>query len=54
MVAELIKAVAGKPKAKNDVLYYCVPAEPIDADFDVEYHKQILHDVSLKRLDTRI
>lgn len=45
MVAELIKAVAGKPKAKNDVLYYCVPAEPIDADFDVEYHKQILHDV---------
>ena len=35
MVAELIKAVAGKPKAKNDVLYYCVPAEPIDADFDV-------------------
>ena len=45
MVAELIKAVAGKPKAKNDVLYYCVPAEPIDADFDVEYHKQILHGV---------
>ena len=45
MVSELIKAVAGKPKAKNDVLYYCVPAEPIDADFDVEYHKQILHSV---------
>jgi actin-like ATPase involved in cell morphogenesis len=45
MVSELIKAVAGKPKAKNDVLYYCVPAEPIDADFDVEYHKQILHGV---------
>ena len=45
MVAELIKAVAGKPKDKSDVLYYCVPAEPIDADFDVEYHKQILHGV---------
>ena len=45
MVAELIKAVAGKPTGKDDVLYYCVPAEPIDADFDVEYHKQILHGV---------
>ncbi|SVB56120.1 uncharacterized protein METZ01_LOCUS208974, partial [marine metagenome] len=25
--------------------YYCVPAQPIDADFDVEYHKQILNGV---------
>lgn len=45
MVGELVKAVAGKPKSKDDILYYCVPAEPIDADFDVEYHKQILHGV---------
>ena len=45
MVGELVKAVAGPPKAKDDILYYCVPAEPIDADFDVEYHKQILHSV---------
>ena len=45
MVGELVKAVAGPPKKKDDVLYYCVPAEPIDADFDVEYHKQILHNV---------
>jgi len=42
MVGELVKAVAGKPVNESDVLYYCVPAEPIDADFDVEYHKQIL------------
>ena len=42
MVGELVKAIAGKPTADSDVLYYCVPAEPIDADFDVEYHKQIL------------
>ena len=42
MVSELIKAVAGRPQSDDDVLYYCVPAEPIDADFDVEYHKQIL------------
>tara|TARA_R110000744_G_scaffold149930_3_gene263112 strand:- start:424 stop:1653 length:1230 start_codon:yes stop_codon:yes gene_type:complete len=45
MVGELVKAVAGKPKSKDDILYYCVPAEPIDADFDIEYHKQILHNV---------
>jgi actin-like ATPase involved in cell morphogenesis len=45
MVAELVKAVAGRPKHESDVLYYCVPAEPIDADFDIEYHKQILHGV---------
>ena len=43
MVSELIKAVAGKPTNSKDVLYYCVPAEPVDADFDVEYHKQILN-----------
>ena len=42
MVSELIRAVAGRPQSDDDVLYYCVPAEPIDADFDVEYHKQIL------------
>jgi len=42
MVGELVKAIAGKPTADSDVVYYCVPAEPIDADFDVEYHKQIL------------
>ena len=45
MVSELVKAVAGRPVASDDVLYYCVPAEPIDADFDVEYHKQILNEV---------
>ena len=42
MVGELVKAIAGKPVADTDTLYYCVRAEPIDADFDVEYHKQIL------------
>ena len=45
MVGELVKAVAGPPQTENDILYYCVPAAPIDADFDVEYHKQILGDV---------
>ena len=42
MVSALVKAVAGVSTSPDDVLYYCVPAEPIDADFDIEYHKQIL------------
>ena len=42
MVGELVKAVAGPPQTENDILYYCVPAPPIDADFEIEYHKQIL------------
>lgn len=45
MVNELVKAIAGRSTNEDDVLYYCVPAEPIDADYDVEYHKQILHGV---------
>ena len=45
MVSELVRAVAGKAQSKEDILYYCVPAQPIDADFDVEYHKQVLHGV---------
>jgi hypothetical protein len=45
MVSELVKAVAGQAGSPDDVLYYCVPAEPIDADFDIEYHKQILSGV---------
>ena len=45
MVSELVKAIAGRSINEDDVLYYCVPAEPIDADYDVEYHKQILHGV---------
>jgi actin-like ATPase involved in cell morphogenesis len=45
MVSELVKAIAGRSINEDDVLYYCVPAEPIDADYDVEYHKQILNGV---------
>jgi hypothetical protein len=40
MVEELIKAVAGEPEnPETDVIFYCVPADPIDADYDVAYHK---------------
>jgi actin-like ATPase involved in cell morphogenesis len=58
MVQELIKAVAGEPKEsseldedgnvvkkndKADIVYFCVPANPIDANFDVAYHKQVCY-----------
>ena len=45
MVGELIRALTGEPKGSDDVLYYCVPAEPLDADFDVEYHQELLRGI---------
>jgi len=40
MVEQLVKAIVGDPKdPQTDVVFYCVPADPIDADYDVEYHK---------------
>jgi hypothetical protein len=39
MVGELIKAVAGKAESPDDTLFFCVPAEPVDADYDVEFHR---------------
>jgi hypothetical protein len=44
MVAELIKAVAGESEA-DDTLFFCVPAEPVDADYDVEFHRETLKEV---------
>jgi hypothetical protein len=44
MVEELIKAVIGKPVHPEDTVFYCVPANPIDADYDVEYHKATCED----------
>jgi hypothetical protein len=48
MVGELIKAVAGKAESPEDTLFFCVPAEPIDADFNVEYHRETLLEVFAK------
>lgn len=44
MVGELIKAVAGKCE-EDDTLFFCIPAEPVDADYDVDYHRETLRDV---------
>jgi hypothetical protein len=44
MVGELIRGVAGKG-AKDDLIYCCVPAKPIDADFDIVYHTETLRGI---------
>ncbi|MEW6407906.1 MAG: hypothetical protein AB1465_04405 [Patescibacteria group bacterium] len=42
MVELLIKSVAGAPKYEGEIIYHSVPGEPVDADFDVVYHQNIL------------
>jgi len=41
MVEVILKMVVGKPKHQGEIIYYSVPGEPLDADFDVVYHKNI-------------
>ncbi|MFA4844535.1 MAG: hypothetical protein WC632_06280 [Candidatus Margulisiibacteriota bacterium] len=43
MVELLIKSVLGKPRRDGEIVYYSVPGEPIDADFNVIYHEKILY-----------
>ncbi|MFH1683385.1 MAG: hypothetical protein ABIA67_00735, partial [Candidatus Margulisiibacteriota bacterium] len=43
MVELLIKSVLGKPRYKGEIVYFSVPGEPLDADFNVIYHEKILH-----------
>jgi len=44
MVEELVKAIVGKPQSDDDVVFYGIPADPIDAEYDVEYHKVTVGD----------
>ena len=54
MVKELIRGVMGKSTDENDIVYYCIPAEPVDADFDIVYHssviKSVLTDLGYKKI----
>lgn len=45
----LIDAVLGKPDRPNEVCFYSVPADPIDADFNIVYHTSVIEGV-LKNL----
>jgi len=38
----LVEAVLGKPESAGIPCYYCVPANPIDADFNIVYHSGII------------
>lgn len=38
MVELLIKSVIGEPTYKDEIVYFSVPGEPMDADFNVLYH----------------
>jgi len=50
MIGLLIKSVVGAPKYEGEIIYYSVPGEPVDADFDIVYHQNVLSEM-LKRLD---
>ncbi len=38
----LIDAVLGKPVEKGQPCYYSIPADPIDADFNIVYHSSVI------------
>jgi hypothetical protein len=38
MVELLIKSVVGEPTYKGEIVYFSVPGDPLDADFNVLYH----------------
>lgn len=43
MVELLIKTVLEEPFSEGEVVYYSVPGEPLDANFNVIYHERILN-----------
>ena len=42
MVELLIKSVVDEPTYKGEIVYFSVPGEPLDADFNVLYHIKML------------
>ncbi len=42
MVELIVKHVAAAPKTEKEILYYSLPAEPVDATFDLVYHDNII------------
>ena len=49
MIKLLVSQVIGDPTEKDELCYYCVPAEPIDREMNVTYHRDICGGI-LKRL----
>jgi len=42
MIKTIIKNVLGKPACENEICKFSVPATPIDADYNIIYHENIL------------
>ncbi len=38
----LVEAVLGKPDHKDQLCYYSVPADPVDANFNIVYHSSVI------------
>jgi actin-like ATPase involved in cell morphogenesis len=45
MISMVIHQVLGNPREPGELVYYCVPADPIDADRNVIYHRGALETV---------
>lgn len=42
IVEQLIKSVVGEPNYQNEIVYFSIPGQPLDADFDILYHIKIM------------
>ena len=42
MVELLIKSVVGQPNHQGEIVYFSVPGEPLDAEFNIIYHCKVL------------
>lgn len=42
IIQEILKKLVGKPKKENEVLCFCAPADPVDTNMSVIFHKTIL------------
>ncbi|MDI6779434.1 MAG: hypothetical protein QME25_04480 [Bacteroidota bacterium] len=42
MMELLIKSVVGEPTYKGEIVYFSVPGEPLDADFNILYHIKMI------------
>ncbi len=48
MLGELIRGLIGKPVAADDCVYFCIPADPVDAEFDNVYHASTVKEIITK------
>jgi hypothetical protein len=49
MIKVLVENIVGHPREKGDVCYFSIPAEPVDMEMNVVYHKGIFQGI-LRRL----